>query len=191
MNDAIIAMEDLNFGFKTGRFKVEKQVYQKFENMLISKLNFLMHKQKDPEENGGILHAYQLTNKVTGVNRGRQNGFIFYVPAYMTSKIDPTTGFADLIKPKYTSVADSLALIEKIDCIRYLESEKMFAFDLDYSKFPRRWQRQEFCSIPRCLMCIQMAERACFTVQGTKRTTVFCLEWWKTAPQEVSWMVNL
>ena len=135
--DAIIAMEDLNFGFKTGRFKVEKQVYQKFENMLISKLNFLMNKQTTPIENGGILRAYQLTNKVTGVNRGKQNGFIFYVPAYMTSKIDPTTGFVDLIKPKYTSVSDSLSLIEKIDSIRYLESEKMFAFDLDYSKFSR------------------------------------------------------
>ena len=29
--NAVVAMEDLNYGFKTGRFKVERQVYQKFE----------------------------------------------------------------------------------------------------------------------------------------------------------------
>lgn len=33
--NAVVAMEDLNYGFKTGRFKVERQVYQKFETMLI------------------------------------------------------------------------------------------------------------------------------------------------------------
>lgn len=39
-------MEDLNYGFKRGRFKVERQVYQKFENMLINKLNYLVDKRK-------------------------------------------------------------------------------------------------------------------------------------------------
>ena len=53
--DAVIAMEDLNFGFKRGRFPVEKQVYQKFENMLISKLNLLIDKKADPTEDGGLL----------------------------------------------------------------------------------------------------------------------------------------
>lgn len=136
--DAVIAMEDLNFGFKNGRFKVEKQVYQKFENMLISKLNYLVDKcVSDPCANGGLLRAYQLTNKVAGVNKGRQNGIIFYVPAWMTSKIDPTTGFVDLLKPKYVSVTDSLAFIERLDAIRYNESADMFEFDMDYSKFPK------------------------------------------------------
>lgn len=77
--DAVIAMEDLNFGFKRGRFPVEKQVYQKFENMLISKLNLLIDKKADPTEDGGLLRAYQLTNKFDGVNKGKQNGIIFYV----------------------------------------------------------------------------------------------------------------
>ena len=44
--NAIIAMEDLNYGFKRGRFKIERQVYQKFENMLISKLNYLVDKRR-------------------------------------------------------------------------------------------------------------------------------------------------
>ena len=37
--NAIVILEDLNFGFKRGRFKVEKQVYQKFEKTLIDMLN--------------------------------------------------------------------------------------------------------------------------------------------------------
>lgn len=133
--DAIVAMEDLNFGFKKGRFKVEKQVYQKFENMLLTKLNYLVEKDSSPENNGGLLNAYQLTNKVDGINKAKQNGFVFYVPAWLTSKIDPVTGFVDLLKPKYKSVADSLEFISQIDDIRYNMKEDMFEFDIDYSKF--------------------------------------------------------
>ena len=58
--NAIIVMEDLNKGFKRGRFKVERQVYQKFENMLISKLNYLVFKERKADENGGILRDISL-----------------------------------------------------------------------------------------------------------------------------------
>lgn len=135
--DAVIAMEDLNFGFKRGRFPVEKQVYQKFENMLISKLNLLIDKKADPTENGGLLRAYQLTNKFDGVNKAKQNGIIFYVPAWDTSKIDPVTGFVNLLKPKYTSVPEAKNLFETIDDIKYNANTDMFEFYIDYSKFPR------------------------------------------------------
>lgn len=135
--DAIIAMEDLNFGFKRGRFPVEKQVYQKFENMLISKLNLLIDKKAEPTENGGLLRAYQLTNKFDGVNKAKQNGIIFYVPAWDTSKIDPVTGFVDLLKPKYTSVREAKKLFETIDDIKYNTNTDMFEFCIDYGKFPR------------------------------------------------------
>lgn len=135
--DAVIAMEDLNFGFKRGRFPVEKQVYQKFENMLISKLNLLIDKKADPTEDGGLLRAYQLTNKFDGVNKGKQNGIIFYVPAWDTSKIDPVTGFVNLLKPKYTSVSEAKKLFETIDDIKYNANTDMFEFCIDYGKFPR------------------------------------------------------
>jgi len=135
--DAVIAMEDLNFGFKRGRFPVEKQVYQKFENMLISKLNLLIDKKAEPTENGGLLRAYQLTNKFDGVNKAKQNGIIFYVPAWDTSKIDPVTGFVDLLKPKYTSVSEAKKLFETIDDIKYNTNTDMFEFCIDYGKFPR------------------------------------------------------
>lgn len=135
--DAVIAMEDLNFGFKRGRFPVEKQVYQKFENMLISKLNLLIDKKADPAEDGGLLRAYQLTNKFDGVNKAKQNGIIFYVPAWDTSKIDPATGFVNLLKPKYASVPEAKKLFETIDDIKYNADTDMFELYINYSKFPR------------------------------------------------------
>lgn len=136
--DAVIAMEDLNFGFKRGRFPVEKQVYQKFENMLISKLNLLIDKKAEPTEDGGLLRAYQLTNKFDGVNKAKQNGIIFYVPAWDTSKIDPATGFVNLLKPKCnTSVPEAKKLFETINDIKYNANTDMFEFYIDYSKFPR------------------------------------------------------
>lgn len=136
--DAVICMEDLNAGFKQGRTKFEKQVYQKFEKMLIDKLNFFVDKKKAPEENGGLLKAYQLTNKFDSFKKmGRQNGIIFYVPAWLTSKIDPSTGFVDLLKPKYKSVEDSKNFFSRFDSIRYNSDEDWFEFEFDYDNFPR------------------------------------------------------
>lgn len=137
--DAVIAMEDLNFGFKRVRGgKFEKSVYQKFEKMLIDKLNYCADKKKEPDEIGSVLHAYQLTNKFESFKTmGKQNGFIFYIPAYLTSKIDPTTGFADLLHPHYDSVESAKDFINRFDSISFNEKEDYFEFELDYSKFPR------------------------------------------------------
>lgn len=74
---AIVVLEDLNMGFKRGREKVESSVYQKFEKMLIDKLNYLVDKKKSPEDIGGVLHAYQLTSKFESFkSMGKQNGFL-------------------------------------------------------------------------------------------------------------------
>lgn len=136
--DAVIAMEDLNSGFKNSRVKVEKQVYQKFEKMLIDKLNFFADKKKSPDEVGGLLNAYQLTNRFESFAKmGRQNGIIFYVPAWLTSKIDPTTGFVDLLKPRYESVEKSKEFIRNVDRIEYNAERGWFEFDVDYGKFPK------------------------------------------------------
>lgn len=136
--DAVIAMEDLSVGFKRGRFKVEKQVYQKFENMLISKLNLLASKTAPVDSDGGLLRAYQLTNKLNGKSNSKQNGIIFYVPAWLTSKIDPATGFVNLLKlsPKRTSLKEAKELFAAMDDIRYNKDADMFEFDIDYDKIP-------------------------------------------------------
>ena len=151
--NAIIVMEDLNRGFKRGRFKVECQVYQKFENMLISKLNYLVFKEKKADENGGILKGYQLTYlPKSALQIGKQCGCIFYVPAAYTSKIDPATGFINIFDfKKYSGsainakVKDKKEFLMSMNSIRYVnegsaEYEKighrqLFAFSFDYNNF--------------------------------------------------------
>lgn len=138
-NNAIIVMEDLNFGFKRGRQKVEKQVYQKFEKMLIDKLNFLVDKNKKVNESGGLLNAYQLANKFESFQKmGKQNGFIFYVPAWNTSKIDPATGFVDFMKPAYENLKQAKEFFEKFDSIRFNSNKDYFEFSFDYKNFTEK-----------------------------------------------------
>lgn len=135
--NAIVVMEDLNFGFKRGRFKVEKQVYQKLEKMLIDKLNYLVFKDKPAQEPGGLYNALQLTNKFTSFKEmGKQSGFLFYVPAWNTSKIDPTTGFVNLFYTRYENLEKAKAFFEKFEDIRYNAAEKHFEFVVeDYTAF--------------------------------------------------------
>ena len=135
-NNAIVVMEDLNFGFKRGRFAVERQVYQKFENMLIEKLNYLVFKDKAVTEPGGVLNAYQLTDKAANVSDVyKQCGWLFYIPAAYTSKIDPKTGFANLFNTSgLTNVEKKKGFFDKFDGIRYDSKEDCFVFSVDYSK---------------------------------------------------------
>lgn len=136
--DAVIALEDLNSGFKNSRVKVEKQVYQKFEKMLIDKLNYMTDKKMIPTRNGGVLRGYQLANRFESFKTmGTQNGIMFYIPAWLTSKIDPATGFVNLLKTKYVSVEESKKLIQTFDEIYFDAERDMFVFRLDYSKFAR------------------------------------------------------
>lgn len=135
--NAIIAMEDLNYGFKRGRFKVERQVYQKFETMLISKLNYLADKSLAVDEPGGILRGYQMTYVPDNFkNVGRQCGIIFYVPAAYTSKIDPTTGFINAFKRDVVSTNDAKEnFLMKFDSIQYDREKGLFKFSFDYKNF--------------------------------------------------------
>ncbi|MCR5495367.1 MAG: type V CRISPR-associated protein Cas12a/Cpf1 [Treponema sp.] len=136
-NNAIVVMEDLNFGFKRGRFAVERQVYQKFENMLIEKLNYLVFKDKAVTEPGGVLNAYQLTDKSANVSDvGKQCGWIFYVPAAYTSKIDPKTGFANLFYTAgLTNVEKKKEFFDKFEAIRYDSKTDSFVLSFDYKDF--------------------------------------------------------
>ncbi|MBQ9120454.1 MAG: type V CRISPR-associated protein Cas12a/Cpf1 [Lachnospiraceae bacterium] len=138
--NAVIAMEDLNFGFKKGRFKVERQVYQKFEMALLKKLHYLVTNKEEGEamnQPGGTLCAYQLAEIPSSLkNIGKQSGFVFYVQPSYTSKIDPTTGFADIFDfSEITKTSARKAFFEKFDDIFYDEGLDMFAFSFNYGNF--------------------------------------------------------
>ena len=135
-NNAVLVMEDLNSGFKRSRVKFEKQVYQNFEKALIDKLNYYAQKPTKIgiTEPGGILRGYQLTDKFESFTKmRRQTGFIFYVPAWNTSHIDPTTGFVNLF-PKYKNEDTAKGIFMKMNAISYDVAMDCFKFSFDYSK---------------------------------------------------------
>jgi CRISPR-associated protein Cpf1 len=134
--NAIVVMEDLNQGFMRGRQKVERQVYQKLEKMLIDKLNYLVFKSNNPTEPAGLLKALQLTSKFdTFKNMGKQSGFLFYVPAWNTSKIDPATGFVDFLKPKYENIEKAKSFFRNFQSIKFNNHNNYFEFRFDYNDF--------------------------------------------------------
>ena len=181
-NNAIIVMEDLNFGFKRGRFAVERQVYQKFENMLIEKLNYLVFKDKKDTESGGVLNAYQLTDKAANVSDvGKQCGWIFYIPAAYTSKIDPKTGFANLFYTAgLTNIEKKKDFFDKFNSIRYDRKTDSFVFSFDYSEFgdnadsKKKWEvysrgdRLVFSKAEKCVIRVNPTEnlKELFDKQG-------------------------
>ena len=137
--NAIVVLEDLNLGFMRGRQKVEKQVYQKFEKMLIDKLNYLVDKKKMSTELGGSLRAFQLTNKFESFQKiGKQSGFLFYVPAWNTSKMDPVTGFVNLFDTRYENIEKAKIFFRKFDSIHYNGTQDYFEFTFDYSNFTNK-----------------------------------------------------
>jgi CRISPR-associated protein Cpf1 len=134
--NAIVVLEDLNGGFIRGRQKVEKQVYQKFEKMLIDKLNYLVDKQKDMFEPGGVMKALQLTSKFESFQKlYKQSGILFYIPAWNTSKMDPTTGFVNLFDTRYETIEKAKSFFGKFDSIRYNMAKDWFEFAFDYNNF--------------------------------------------------------
>lgn len=136
--NALIALEDLNSGFKNTRAKVEKQVYQKFEKQLIEKLNYVVDKNVNTQYIYGVMNGLQLSNKFESFKAmSKQNGIIFYVAPWLTSKIDPTTGFVNLLHPKYENQDKARNFISSIDSISYDENENLFVFDINYEKFDR------------------------------------------------------
>ena len=147
-HNAIIVMEDLNYEFKRERFSIERQVYQKFENMLIEKLSYLVFKDRAVKQPGGVLNAYQLTTKNTSITDVyKQCGFLFYVPAAYTSKVDPTTGFSNMFQfQSLTNVVRRRKFFSDFDMIRYDNDEKCFVFGFDYDKirlnpdYQKKWE---------------------------------------------------
>lgn len=136
---AIVVLEDLNPGFIRGRQKIERNVYEQFERMLIDKLNFYVDKHKDANETGGLLHALQLTSEFENFKKSEhQNGCLFYIPAWNTSKIDPATGFANLFDTRYTNAVEAQKFFSKFDEIRYNEEKDWFEFEFDYDKFTQK-----------------------------------------------------
>jgi CRISPR-associated protein Cpf1 len=103
--------------------------------MLIDKLNYLSFKDREADEEGGILRGYQLAQQFTSFQRlGKQSGFLFYIPAAYTSKIDPVTGFVN-----HFNFNDITNAEKRKDFFMKMERIEMkrgnVEFEFDYRKF--------------------------------------------------------
>lgn len=133
--NAIVVLEDLNTGFMRGRQKIERQVYEKFEKMLIEKLNCYIDKKADVMETTGLLHPLQLTCEAKKWKRSHQCGCLFYIPAWNTSKIDPVTGFVNLLDTRYETCEKAHLFFSKFQRISFNQKKGWFEFAFDYNDF--------------------------------------------------------
>lgn len=87
-----------------------------------------------------MLRGYQLTYIPESLKKvGKQCGFIFYVPAGYTSKIDPTTGFVNLFSFKNLTNRESRQdFVGEFDEIRYDRDKNMFEFSFDYNNYIKK-----------------------------------------------------
>jgi len=125
-NNAVIVLEDLNFGFKSFRQKIEKNVYQQFEKALIDKLGFVVNKQKQNQRFAPQLSApFESFEKV-----GKQTGIIYYVLANNTSKVCPQCQWRKNIYPHYSGKKTIGKLKNQYQLsMEWLENENRFVFE--------------------------------------------------------------
>jgi hypothetical protein len=116
-HNAYIVLEKLDKGFKRGRQKIEKQVYQKLELALAKKLNFLVDKKVEIGTVGSVTNALQLTPPVANfqdIEGKSQFGIMLYVRANYTSQTDPVTGWRKSIYLKKGSEGNIKDQIKKL-----------------------------------------------------------------------------
>ncbi len=127
-NNALIVLENLNYGFKKSRtIKFEKSVYQKFEVALATKLQHVVLKEKQPHELGGSLNGLQLCPQldITKLDTAQEWGIIKYVGASYTSRICPLTGWH---KTKYLKKIEDIKAASNPD----LDDSIKIDFDVKY-----------------------------------------------------------
>jgi hypothetical protein len=137
-HNSLIILENLNTEFKAKRTaKVEKSVYKKFELALAKKLNHLVLKDKLPNEEGGVLQAYQLTpqigsGNITDYEKSDNWGIIKKVKAAYTSAIDPLTHWRKHIYLSNSATEDQIKTLFGVDGkvqINWDDEFKCFRFD--------------------------------------------------------------
>lgn len=135
-HNAFIILEDLNIGFKRGRQKIEKSVYQKLELAIAKKLNFVVDKKVADGMPGSVQNALQLTPSVSNFQDiGKQCGIMLYVRANYTSQTDPVTGWRKTIYFRSTKENDLANEIKKtFSEIGYDGKDFYFKYKTKYGK---------------------------------------------------------
>ena len=142
-NNAFVCLEELNHGFKRGRIKIEKSIYQQFENALVDKLSYLVL-EKTP---AGVRNALQLTPENRAQKYwGNQMGSVFYTDAKFTSKTCPNCGFRRRGVSDFDSGENIKEKIKNGDLRVFYEKENnRFRIEYNWSyKFKENNKEREF-----------------------------------------------
>ena len=167
---AILVIEDLDEAFKRGRQKIDMQIYQLFEKMLIEKLSFMVDKNvSDGNHAGSTFRALQLaTPGLKQEEKGiKQNGILFFVPPEYTSAIDPVTGFCNLFDRELVKGIKGIKrMFANFKRISYNTDKDWFEFEWDYQDV-LQYTRLKECANPQPWVVCSIGERIEWT--GSKR----------------------
>jgi hypothetical protein len=136
-HNAIIVLEDLNMRFKQIRGGIEKSIYQQLEKALIDKLGYLVFKDRNAKEVGGVLQGYQLSAPFESFQKiGKQTGIIFYTQASYTSVTDPLTGFRKNIYVSNSAPIEKIKVaINNFEEIGWDDVVQSYFFNYDTKNF--------------------------------------------------------
>lgn len=154
--NAVVVMEDLNFEFKSKRWSiVEKAVYRKFELALAKKLNFLIQKSKQSDENWWVRKAFQLTpeNKSDNVSifeKSKQRWALLYTSPQYTSTTDPTTWRRKHLHINNVATAEKIKEFFTRTCpiTGYRDIHKL-CYRFDYIHQERHWSLYAYKGLER------------------------------------------
>lgn len=129
--NAVVALENLNPGFKQKRARIEKSTYSQFEQALLNKLRYVVKKKADPSQPFGAQRGVQLAPPdVSPASTINHMGFVFYVNPSYTSQIDPTTGYRQQFRiDERVNAGNFRQFINAFDDIYYEDNNLLFKFN--------------------------------------------------------------
>lgn len=133
-NNAIIVLEDLNKAFKQSRVNIDFSIYQKFEDALIKKLNYLAFRRNKENDIASYSKWLQLTNPFWK-SSGKQNWIIFYVNPVNTSTTCPKCWWKKDLYLKYKNGKTAIKDISNFDKIYFDKSKNNFVFIYNLKNF--------------------------------------------------------
>lgn len=129
-NDALILLDKISDTKRKTMYHLDNQVFAKFEDALVQKLNrYVIKSCREPKSPGSILNPLQLAYKSTA----DQKGLVITQSQYLTENLDAKTGFVNVFKLPNVTASAKAKFLQNFDAITIYEEYINFTFD--YEKF--------------------------------------------------------
>ena len=145
-HNAILVLEDLNMRFKQTRSRIEKSIYQQLEKALIDKFGYVVFKDNNLRDPGGVLNGYQLSAPFESFQKmKKQTGIIFYTQADYTSTTDPLTGFRKNVYVKNSApIGEFGAKKKSLTIKKWIELLKELSWDKEKKSYIFKYDVKDF-----------------------------------------------